>query len=134
MRAVCAPVPFPPPRNPLPIQLPPRIVLSALRTWGQINMLRTLPLNTRWYKTTVPSPLCLESLHLMCEKVRYHPGSDRDAYTHIRERAGVQARAHPPLTRSLAYSVSLAHVRKGLIDSLLAHRAFENRFACVALR
>lgn len=35
----------------------------------QINMLRSLPIDTKWYKATGVSPLLLAPLYLMCEQV-----------------------------------------------------------------
>jgi hypothetical protein len=40
-----------------------------MRAGEQINMLRSLPIDTKWYKATVVSPLLLAPLYLMCEQV-----------------------------------------------------------------
>ena len=40
-----------------------------MRAGEQINMLRLLPIDTKWYKATDVSPLLLAPLYLMCEQV-----------------------------------------------------------------
>jgi len=50
--------------------------LSEMRAREQINMLRSLPIDTKWYKAAVVSPLLLAPLYLMCEQVETRAAYD----------------------------------------------------------